>query len=168
MTTTRELSNDGIAFIKHWEGYRRQMYLCASGKATIGYGHRVTPMQLRAYQNGVDMPTALRILKGDLKHFVELIDYTCPKELTQAQFDMLVSFVFNVGSTAFLNSTLLKHLQAKHFDLASKELTRWVHDDHGRIIPGLVNRRKAEQRIFDGKISAAAFLQGGSGSNYHN
>jgi lysozyme len=153
MTTelSRELSVDGLAFIKHWEGYRGRLYHCPSGKLTIGYGHLVTPNQLSAYRDGIDMVTGERLLRQDIKYFVDIVNYTTRGiKLKQQQFDVLVSFAFNVGSTAFLNSTLLKDLQQGKFDRISKEMRRWVHDDNGKIIEGLLKRRTMEAKIFDG------------------
>lgn len=161
----RDLSKDGAAFIKHWEGCSLQMYLCSNGKATIGYGHRVYPDQLEAYRDGIDMNTALRLFRADIAHAIKLVDY-CTQDLniSQAQFDMLVSFVFNVGETAFRQSTLLRELKQRHFGVISAQMRRWVHDDHGRSIKGLVNRRRAEGQIFDGKLSIEKFLNMGSNS----
>lgn len=164
---TRELSNDGAAFIKHWEGLRLYVYLDANGKATIGYGHLVTAEHLEAYRNGIDMPIAIRLFKNDIKYFVDIVNYASQNlELMSHQFDVIVSFAFNIGSTAFLRSTLLRDLQAKRFDLISKEMNRWVHGDHGVLIPGLVNRRRAEGRIFDNKLSMHSFLANGSEFKY--
>jgi lysozyme len=68
--------------------------------------------------------------------------------LLDAQIASLLSFTYNVGTNAFLNSTLLKlllsgaptHEVAEQFD-------RWVHGG-GYVLPGLVKRRKAEKELF--------------------
>lgn len=158
-STERGLSTDGIAFIKRCEGLRLHVYLCANGKATIGYGHLVTPNELEAYKHGIDLPTAERLFKKDIAYFVGIINY-CTKgiSLTQPQFDMLVSFSFNVGSTNFLRSTLLKDIQARKLSEVSKEMARWVHGDNGKLIDGLVKRRSLEGKIFDGKLLIEVYL----------
>jgi GH24 family phage-related lysozyme (muramidase) len=46
--------------------------------------------------------------------------------LEQDQFDVLTSFVFNVGSGAFRESTLLKLLNQGKYDEVPEQLDRWV------------------------------------------
>lgn len=77
--------------------------------------------------------------------------------LNQCQFDALGVFIFNVGANAFANSTLLKKLNSKDYDGASKEFIRW---NKGRVkgvlseMPGLTRRRVAEQKLFSADPSA--------------
>jgi lysozyme len=63
--------------------------------------------------------------------------------LTQNQFDALVSFAFNVGVAAFLESTLLRLLNGKAYDMVPDQLKRWSRDN-GHIVPGLTHRRQKE------------------------
>ena len=67
--------------------------------------------------------------------------------LNQNQFDALVSFEYNVGYGAFKNSTMLKFINVSHFPLASGQFDRWVYAG-GKVLQGLVNRRKAEKDLF--------------------
>lgn len=67
--------------------------------------------------------------------------------LQQHQVDALVSFVFNVGGGAFAESTLLRELNAGHYDAVPRELPRWVKAD-GKTLAGLVRRRQAEGTLF--------------------
>ena len=46
--------------------------------------------------------------------------------LEQDQFDALTSFVFNVGSGAFRDSTLLRLLNEGKYDEVPEQLNRWV------------------------------------------
>jgi lysozyme len=69
-------------------------------------------------------------------------------ELSQNQFDALCIFAYNVGIAAFCNSTLLKKVNGKDFLGATEEFGKWVHAGH-KVIPGLVNRRKAEALLFN-------------------
>ena len=62
----------------------------------------------------------------------------------------LVSFAYNVGTGNFCKSTLLQVLNAGKSDQVPAQLERWVH---GRAtgtkrIPGLVNRRNAEIKLW--------------------
>ena len=72
--------------------------------------------------------------------------------LNQNQFDALVSFVFNVGNNAFRDSTLVKVLNAGHFDQVPTQLRRWIRDN-GKIVKGLINRREKEIALWNTPIS---------------
>ena len=65
--------------------------------------------------------------------------------LSQNQYDALVSFTFNVGCNAFLNSTLLKKMRNNDYD--ANEILRW-NKSNGKVIKGLTERRKREMRLF--------------------
>jgi lysozyme len=68
--------------------------------------------------------------------------------LLDEQIASLLSFTYNVGTNAFLNSTLLKLLLsgAPTHEVAD-QFDRWVHGG-GRVLPGLVKRRQVEKELF--------------------
>ncbi|MFF0977533.1 lysozyme, partial [Proteus mirabilis] len=63
----------------------------------------------------------------------------------------LYSFAFNVGTTAFARSTLLKKLNAGDRAGACEEIKRWVYAG-GKVWRGLVSRREAESALCHGKL----------------
>ena len=136
-------SRKGIEFIKAHEGLRRDAYLCPAGVPTIGYGHthgvkigdRITEEQ------------AERLLIGDLiVAETEVNRYGF--DLTQNQFDALVSFVYNIGAGNFRSSTLLKRLKANPNDPdIANQFKRWVYGG-GKVLPGLVRRRNEESKLY--------------------
>jgi lysozyme len=69
--------------------------------------------------------------------------------LNQFQFDALVSFVFNVGSGNFQESTLLKVIKANPKDYAAieEEWKKWKYSK-GKVLKGLVRRRAAEYELY--------------------
>lgn len=71
-----------------------------------------------------------------------------PVELTQQQYDALVSFVFNVGGGNYCSSTLARRLRADDCFGAAREISRWTRSG-GRVLPGLVKRRAGERARFE-------------------
>ena len=95
----------GRKLIKTFEGYRSEAYLCPAGRWTIGYGHTsgVEPGDTCTREE------ADEFLKEDLINAENAVNAQ-NLDLSQTQFDALVSFVYNIGSGAFQDSTLLKLL----------------------------------------------------------
>ena len=58
-----------------------------------------------------------------------------------------ICFAYNVGPTAFKNSTLLKKINNNDFVGAADEFDRWIYDNKV-ISKGLINRRKDEKKLF--------------------
>lgn len=146
MTVKRifNISDQGIALIKRFEGLRLKSYLDPVGVATIGYGHtkgvRLNDPEITEYD-------ANRLLAEDLVLYEKAVNEMVEVSVSQNQFDALISFSFNLGIGALRGSTLLKKLNAG--ETCSNEFLRW-NMAGGKAIPGLARRRQAEKRMFDG------------------
>ena len=134
----------GVALIKQFEGLRTGAYLDAAGIWTIGYGH--TGEEVRSGLR-IDAAQADALLRQDLRAAEAAVRAWVTQALAQASFDALVSFVFNVGATAFAGSTLLHKLNAGDIEGAAAEFERWRYAG-GRALPGLLRRRIAERTLF--------------------
>ena len=136
-------SNKGIELIKRHEGFRNKAYKCPADVWTIGYGHT------RGVNNG-DVITEMegeRFLRQDLAH-AEAVVNSQRVDLTQNQFDALVSLVFNIGSGNFTRSTLLRKVKVNANDpTIAYEFSRWKYGG-GKVLPGLVKRRKDETDLY--------------------
>lgn len=69
--------------------------------------------------------------------------------LKQHQYDAFVRFTYNVGVSAFCNSTLARKLNAGDYAGACNQLNRWVYV-RGEKVKGLVNRRRSEYQMCAG------------------
>jgi len=139
------ISQQGLELIKHFEGFSAKQYICAGGKPTIGYGHVILPNE--NFPPRITKEQAEELLAKDIVRF-EIDVMACVKvPLTQGQFDALVSFAFNLGGAALRGSTLLKRLNAKDYDGAATEFSRWVFAS-GKRLAGLARRREAERELF--------------------
>jgi len=136
-------SNKGIEIIKKHEGLKLKSYLCPASVWTIGYGHTKTAKQ----DQYITTQTADNLLKSDLSISESAVNKELPN-LTQNQFDALVSFVFNVGSGNFRKSTLLKKIKANATEEEIRnEFSRW-NKGGGQILGGLVKRRLDEANLY--------------------
>ena len=70
--------------------------------------------------------------------------------LSQNQFDALVSWVFNLGPANLKASTLLKVLNSKDYEGVPAQIQRW-NKAGGKVLEGLIRRRNAEALLFEGK-----------------
>ena len=131
-------SSKGLYALEQREGTRFTAYKDTKGIWTIGVGH-----------------TGPEVVEG-LKWTSAQVDFALAKDvlwaeeavnevnsiLTQNQFDALVSFVFNVGATAFAKSTMKRMLDAGKFDEAALQFNRWV------IPKEITGRRMSEKAQF--------------------
>ena len=129
--------------IKEFEGLRLKAYKCPGGVWTIGYGHTagVKPGMV------ITKAQAEEYLKADLIAFERYLN-GLGLALNQNQFDALISFIYNVGTGNFSNSTLLRKVRANPQDNSiMDEFLRWVYSK-GRVLPGLQRRRLAEMKLY--------------------
>lgn len=133
--------------VREFEGLRLEAYLDTGGVWTIGYGH--TGEEVKRGLT-IDLAQAETWLTEDLREAEGYVSKLVKVGLTQNQFDALVSFVYNIGGTAFGYSTLLRKLNAGDYEGAANQLLRW-NKDNGKVIGGLTNRRKKERELFLGE-----------------
>jgi len=139
-------SDKGIEQIKSFEGFRSMPYQDVVGKWTVGYGHLMIPGDGTVVGSPITMGQATELLRKDL-HTAEEAVNSCGVELTQNEFDALVSFTYNLGVGAFQRSTLLKLLKTGNKLSASGEFPKWSMAG-GKEVPGILRRRHAEQDCF--------------------
>ena len=98
------VDQQGIDFLKVREGWKNHVYLDSAGLPTIGYGHLIKDGEsfdtITKYQGEL-------LLKQDMGFAVDAVNDLVNVELSQNQFNSLVSFVYNIGRGAFGDSTLL-------------------------------------------------------------
>jgi len=130
--------------IKKWEGLRLKAYRCPAGILTVGYGH-TGPDVTEGME--IDLDEAEAMLLSDIWEAEDCIENHVDVDLTDGQRAALISFVFNLGCSAFKNSTLLKLLNQKLPDAAAAQLLRW-NKANNKVMAGLTNRRNDERKTF--------------------
>jgi lysozyme len=138
------LGSAGEALIKSFESLALKAYQDQRGVWTCGWGHTAgvtadttcTPQLAEAW------------FLGDTQTAVNGVDASITTNVTQNQFDALVSFTYNVGIGAEAHSTMAKLINERDFAGASAEFPKWDHVD-GVPDAGLLRRRLAEQSLFN-------------------
>jgi lysozyme len=131
----------GIDLIKTFEGLKLKAYQDLVGVWTIGYGHTKTA----APGQTITEAQAENLLRQDLARFEKYVaDLPGADKLNPNQFAALVSLAFNVGS--FGNSLRAAIAAGDHDKIPA--VIQLYNKAGGKVIPGLVRRRKAEAALF--------------------
>lgn len=151
-----KISAEGLKFIKQFEGLAKVKnddlvypYYDVLGYPTQGYGRLLSKDTKAPLSNWppITKDEAEMWLEDDVNEVGAKVDALVKVPLDQAQFDALVSLVFNIGVGAFTQSTLLKKLNNRDYLGASSEFLRW-NKGGGKPIMGLTRRRAAERDHF--------------------
>ena len=138
-------SEEGISLIKKFEGCKLEAYLDAVDVPTIAYGRTkdVKIGDICTQQQAEDW------LEEELVEYEGYVNEAVKVELTQPQFDSLVSWTYNLGPSNLNRSSMLRVLNASDYDNVPEQIMRW-NKAGGRVLPGLVRRREAEAEMFKG------------------
>lgn len=147
LVTTLSISLAGILAIQGYEGTRQVAYydsvrvptICTGSTKNVYIGQKAT---LRECEQR---------LQEDTTYAGKGVAKAVHVRLTQGQYDALVSFVFNIGGTAFGKSTFVRKLNAAvgstECRAAASEILRW-DKAKGKRLRGLTERRQGEYRDF--------------------
>lgn len=165
-SAVRQINQAGELLIKSYESLRLEAYQDGGGVWTIGYGHTLTArpgMKITEAQ-------ALQLFREDVRRASRWVTKFIRVPLTDNQFAVLTSFVFNLGGGALQSSTLRLRLNAGRYNLVaaliakpqmvmhpgwkdavtvhfSGEILKWYYDN-GKPIRGLLRRRNAEAALW--------------------
>lgn len=141
-------SENCYALIRRFEGLKLKAYRCPSGILTVGYGHT------RGVTEGMEITQARadELLHEDVASVERELRVMLPNlELTQGQWDALVSLGFNLrGGPRSIPVTAPKFWKALHSGdkrAAANEMYD-INLSNGKPLAGLTNRRKAEAELF--------------------
>lgn len=152
----RGISKEGEELIKKFEGFSAKPYKDQRGRWTQGYGNTLGITQFSPKCSEIQAEVWLK------NHIVDLEKslYKCLLiEVTQAEFDALCSFAYNVGVLKFKNSTLLDKLNKGDRQGAGKEFLKWCYfrdpeTNEAKVSEGLMARRQKEMELFLRDMSA--------------
>ena len=137
----------GWAALRLSEGHKKTVYLDIVGIPTVcmgtteGLARADVGKRFGAEACDKRDRAAVLLAENAVRHNVKV-------KLTQAQFDALVSFTYNVGAGALRKSTLLTVLNRGDYKGAAAQIRRWVYAG-GYKVRGLAKRREEEARPFE-------------------
>lgn len=137
------VSQKGIDIIKEFEGFRADAYRDPVGILTIGYGFT------KGVQEGdhMTLQQAEQRLRSELLAYEGGVNLATRGEVTQSQFDALVSFAWNVGIKGMRDSSVLKAHRRGDHQAAARAFALW-NKAGGKVWPGLTRRRAAEAALY--------------------
>lgn len=135
------MSAPGRAWLKSMEGLRLVAYRDGDGWS-IGYGHH------GAYEGQrITAAEAEALFERDLVKYETAVNGALTRSATQAQFDALVSFAYNVGTAGMADSTVLRQHNAGNLFAAADAFAMW-NKSQGKVSPVLVQRRDLERQLY--------------------
>lgn len=128
-----------LALIRRFEGLRLRAYFCPAGVLTCGYGSTgpdIKPDTAWTKEQAEErMAADANVHARAAKKFCPLVDGKA--------WAAIADFSYNLGATRLAGSTLRRKINAGDYEGAKEELAKWVRGG-GKVLPGLVIRRKAE------------------------
>lgn len=119
--------------------------------ATIGYGHLVKSGE--DFKNGITEEQAMELLRSDIATAERAIQNNIMVNLTQNQYDALVSLAYNIGTDGFKKSTVVKYVNNPdfHSNIYPSLESAWLawNRTQGKISSGLINRRQNEWNMYN-------------------
>ncbi len=138
----------GLDLIRSFEGWRAEAYRDAVGVWTIGYGHTAMAGAPRPRRGMViTREEGEQMLRTDLLIYEAAVKQALTVEVSQTQFDALVSFCYNVGSGNFRTSSVLRYTNDGRINEVPGRLLLW-NKAKGRVLKGLTRRRMAEGALY--------------------
>ena len=141
-----------IDLAKRFEGFHRvpradpgraHPYVCPAGYWTIGYGHLCDPKH-----PPITEAEAESYLTADLMTALNATLRYCPVLATEPEGRLaaIVDFTFNLGAGRLQTSSLRRRVNQRDWTASAQELGRWIYGG-GKVLPGLVARRRAEASL---------------------
>ena len=143
------INDKGLEVIKRFEGCSLDCYRDPIGIWTIGYGstYGLDGDRVSRSHRVITESEATGLLLRECRQAESGLARLVRVPLTSNQRSALISFVYNVGSGNFQRSTMRMKLNRRAYKDAANEVWKWRRAG-GRILAGLVRRRKAEATLF--------------------
>ena len=156
------ISKEGVVELASYECLCLKPYLDSGGVKTVGVGSTVSDIKDLAawsWDKEISIEEAVRIYQLGLAKYVSAVNKALTREVDQTLFDALVSICYNIGTGGMSKSTFIKRVNAgDSLERIVSAMALW-NKDNGKLIKGLVNRRKKEaDLILTKKYSSQGYV----------
>lgn len=148
-------SENGLKLIQEFEQFVNAPYLDSARVWTIGYGSTYYPNGKPV--TGRDKPITREYAETIQRHviskdFEPVINELLEKEIAsgfvnQNMYDAIVSLTYNIGTSGFKRSSVLRLLKQGDKFNAGNAFLLW-NMAGGKVLRGLVRRREKERKLF--------------------
>lgn len=150
-----KISENGLKLIQEFESFENAPYLDSARVWTIGYGSTYYPngKPVTGRDKPITREYAETIQRNVIsKDFEPVINELLEKEIAsgfvnQNMYDAIISLAYNIGVNGFKRSSVLRLLKQGDKQNAADAFLLWNKAD-GKVLKGLVNRRKKERELF--------------------
>lgn len=145
-----KLDDTGYRLIAGFEGLSLVPYLCSAKVPTIGYGNTYYPSgrKVTMQDKAITQPTAWWMFREIADRFAVDVDKLVTSNVTQNQFNAIVSLAYNIGIGGLQKSSLLKKVNANPSDpTITNSFIIW-NKAGGRVLNGLTKRRTIEAKLY--------------------
>jgi lysozyme len=141
-----EIGEKGKDLIKQFEGLRLKAYRCSADVPTIGYGNTFYEDGIKVkIGDKVTVERANELFDTLLPSYEKIVLNKVKRDLTQNEFDALVSHTYNTGGS----ETLFRLVEA---NAPIRDIKKWWTERYitasGVKLRGLVRRRAVEFELF--------------------
>ena len=138
-----DITDSTLQTIIGFESFSPTPYVDAKGWS-IGYGQFMGPAPT---MQSITRAAAYDLLRDDAAIASDSVKRTIAQPMTQNQFDAMVSLAYNIGASAFANSTVARLFNQGDIMGAADAFRMWKKSQ-GAVSPTLVSRREVERSIF--------------------
>lgn len=152
----KQASKKIVEFISSFEGFEAKPYIDIAGHATIGFGATYYQDGRKVTMNDpeITLQCALDLKEFHIEEAEKVVRKYVKSNINQNQFDVLVSWVYNLGEGNLKTSSLLKKINANPNDPTIK--ASWVQWNKAqdpktkqlKVSNGLTRRRNEEIAIY--------------------
>lgn len=162
----KTLSSRGLEVLKRHEGVINYIYDDARGKTprpssysdckgypTIGIGHLIqnkerTTFANYFYPNVMTDNQVNNLFMSDIQSRIKTLNNLIKVDCSQGQFDALFCLMYNTGSGNSFFKRAVSKLNSGDIRGAANEIKSGPTTSKGKVLPGLIARRKEESELF--------------------
>jgi lysozyme len=139
--------------IKQFEGFQGAPYRDSANIPTIGYGTILYPNghTVTMADPAISEPYASQCLEFQMTQKAAVIAVHLTRMPAKHQAAAMLSLTYNIGTNAFIGSTVLRQFNAGQFQAAAAAFLMWdkaTVDGQLVVVPGLLARRQQESALF--------------------